>query len=79
MGSVDSVLGAFEREMKAQGLWDSVAVLTVSDFGRTLTSNGPLFVGFAFGLALAHGGVCAVLFSPSTLYEPIYLLYRPWH
>ena len=40
MQNVDAVLGAFEKEMKAQGLWDSVALLTVSDFGRTLTSNG---------------------------------------
>ena len=40
MKQVDAVLGAFETEMKAQGLWDSVAVLTISDFGRTLTSNG---------------------------------------
>ena len=40
MQRVDAVLGAFEKEMKAQGLWDSVSVLTISDFGRTLTSNG---------------------------------------
>ena len=40
MQRVDAALGAFEKEMKAQGLWDSVSVLTISDFGRTLTSNG---------------------------------------
>ena len=40
MQQVDSVLAAFEKEMKAQGLWDSVSLLTISDFGRTLTSNG---------------------------------------
>ena len=26
--------------MKSQKIWDDVVVLTVSDFGRTLTSNG---------------------------------------
>ena len=26
--------------MQSQGLWDSVTVVTLSDFGRTLTSNG---------------------------------------
>lgn len=30
----------FEKEMKAQGIWNQTAILTVSDFGRTLTSNG---------------------------------------
>jgi uncharacterized protein (DUF1501 family) len=37
---VDDALGAFETEMKAQSLWDNVVVVTASDFGRTLTSNG---------------------------------------
>ena len=45
MQRVDAVLGAFEKEMKAQGLWDSVSVLTISDFGRTLTSNGRWWFG----------------------------------
>jgi len=39
-GSVDQVLADFETEMKAQGVWDDVVLLTVSDFGRTLTVNG---------------------------------------
>lgn len=39
-GDVDTSLGKFATEMKAQGIWDDVVVLTVSDFGRTLTSNG---------------------------------------
>lgn len=30
----------FVAEMKAQNMWDSVTVLTASDFGRTLTNNG---------------------------------------
>ena len=40
MTLVDDGLGAFKAEMEKQGLWDSVTLLTVSDFGRTLTSNG---------------------------------------
>jgi len=39
-GRVDSPLGKFQTEMKAQGIWDDVVVVSVSDFGRTLTSNG---------------------------------------
>ena len=37
---VDTALAKFEKEMKAQGLWDSVAVVQASDFGRTLKING---------------------------------------
>jgi uncharacterized protein (DUF1501 family) len=40
MGQVDGALGAFEAEMKVQGMWDNVVVVTASDFGRTMTSNG---------------------------------------
>lgn len=39
-GDIDTGLGNFANEMKAQGVWDDVVVLSVSDFGRTLTSNG---------------------------------------
>ena len=37
---MDAALGSFSRTMKAQKRWEEVAVLVVSDFGRTLTSNG---------------------------------------
>jgi uncharacterized protein (DUF1501 family) len=37
---INDALEAFKAEMVAQGVWDDVVVLTVSDFGRTLTSNG---------------------------------------
>ena len=37
---VDGALEAFTGEMKDLGIWDSVAVVTASDFGRTLTDNG---------------------------------------
>lgn len=40
MSEIDGALEAFEAEMKAQGVWDSVVVVTVSDFGRTLHTNG---------------------------------------
>ena len=37
---VDHALGLFETEMNAQGLWNSVALVEMSEFGRTLRSNG---------------------------------------
>lgn len=39
-GDIDRGVGALRQELKAQQIWDDVVVLTVSDFGRTLTSNG---------------------------------------
>ena len=36
----DLAINEFANEMKAQGIWNSVTVVTVSEFGRTLTSNG---------------------------------------
>ena len=40
MGDLDSSLEVFYEELKEQGLWDNVTIITVSDFARTLTSNG---------------------------------------
>lgn len=37
---LDLSIAAFKREMIHQGIWDNVVVVTASDFGRTLTSNG---------------------------------------
>ena len=37
---INVALEAFSSEMKALGVWDDVAVLTASDFARTLDSNG---------------------------------------
>jgi cullin-associated NEDD8-dissociated protein 1 len=37
---VDEAVALFAAEMKAQGLWDSVAIVQSSEFGRTLSSNG---------------------------------------
>lgn len=36
---VNTSLGSFVREMKAQGRWDDVVVVYVSEFGRTLSPN----------------------------------------
>ena len=40
LADINAGLDSFAREMEAQGVWDDVVFLTVSDFGRTLTSNG---------------------------------------
>ncbi|CAK9084260.1 unnamed protein product [Durusdinium trenchii] len=37
---VDEGLDVFVKEMKAQGVFESVVLVTTSDFGRTMTSNG---------------------------------------
>lgn len=40
LDEVNRCLGAFVDEMKRKGTWENVAIVTLSDFGRTLTSNG---------------------------------------
>jgi uncharacterized protein (DUF1501 family) len=35
----NDALSAFVAEMKSQGIWDSIVIVTGSDFGRTLTAN----------------------------------------
>lgn len=37
---IDGALAQFVAETNHTGVWDDLAVVTVSDFGRTLTSNG---------------------------------------
>jgi len=37
---LDASLEATVAELKAQGMWDSTTIVTISDFGRTMTSNG---------------------------------------
>jgi len=37
---VDNALKSFVEELEAQNVFDSVTLMTASDFGRTLTSNG---------------------------------------
>ena len=37
---IDTALSAFVAEMKAQGRWEDVTVVSTSEFGRTITSNG---------------------------------------
>ena len=38
--AIDTAIQTFTNEMKAAGLWDQVAVQTISEFGRTMTTNG---------------------------------------
>jgi uncharacterized protein (DUF1501 family) len=38
--SVDNAVRRLEEEMKAEGIWDDVVVVSASDFGRKLVSNG---------------------------------------
>lgn len=37
---VDAGIRSFVAEMKSQGRWDDVTIFSVSEFGRTITSNG---------------------------------------
>eukprot|EP00462_Mataza_sp_D1_P003544 CAMPEP_0175118958 /NCGR_PEP_ID=MMETSP0086_2-20121207/19891_1 /TAXON_ID=136419 /ORGANISM="Unknown Unknown, Strain D1" /LENGTH=342 /DNA_ID=CAMNT_0016400157 /DNA_START=16 /DNA_END=1044 /DNA_ORIENTATION=+ len=39
-GNLDEALGNFKKEMVAQGIWDGVTVVVVSEFGRQLKTNG---------------------------------------
>lgn len=39
-GAIDDALEVFVKEMEAQGAWDKVVLVTESEFGRTLDSNG---------------------------------------
>ena len=41
MKILDKSIQSFVAEMRAQGIWDGVTVMTISDFGRTLTSEHP--------------------------------------
>ena len=40
LGEFDQALAAFVTNMKAKGLWSSLAVLIISEFGRTNVENG---------------------------------------
>jgi cullin-associated NEDD8-dissociated protein 1 len=40
MGQIDVSLHSFVEEMKLQGVWSGVTIVTASEFGRTITSNG---------------------------------------
>jgi len=37
---INTGIDTFVKELKRQNLWDNVTLVTVSDFGRTLSSNG---------------------------------------
>ena len=38
--TINPAIRAFVCELKAQGVWDDVALVTLSEFGRTIVSNG---------------------------------------
>ena len=58
LGWLDTALGAFADEMTAQGVWSHTAVLVVSEFGRTMSSNGQgSDHGWAGNAILLGGGV----------------------
>ena len=40
MTDINNALRSFVAEVKTQGKWDDVALFSVSEFGRTITSNG---------------------------------------
>jgi len=40
MLGIDEGLKAFTKELKAQGIWENVTVLVLSEFGRTISTNG---------------------------------------
>jgi uncharacterized protein (DUF1501 family) len=40
LGEMDTGINDFVNELKVQGIFDSVTLVTHSDFGRTLTTNG---------------------------------------
>jgi uncharacterized protein (DUF1501 family) len=39
LDSLNTALRSFMEEMKAQGMWDDVAIVITSEFGRTLSPN----------------------------------------
>ena len=38
--SMDAALATFEKEMKAQGAWEAITLVAISEFARSMTSNG---------------------------------------
>lgn len=57
LAELDAALGAFVREMKAQGNWERVLVFTVSEFGRKVPENGSRGTDHGAGSCLlAMGG-----------------------
>merc|ERR1712226_536369 len=72
--AIDVGLKSFVAEMKAQGVWDDVVVVAMSDFGRKLPSNG-LGTDHAWGgnYFVLGGGVRGGQVIPTTPWEAV------WH
>jgi uncharacterized protein (DUF1501 family) len=59
MAEFDDALGAFVKEMKLQGIWDDVVLMTISDFGRTMKGNAAAGTDHGWGgnSVIAGGGL----------------------
>ncbi len=55
--TVNFAVDKLMTELKAQGVWENVTLVTVSDFGRTMTSNGWVCV-LLFGFTLIEQNRC---------------------
>ena len=40
LSEANAALQCFINDMKLQGIWEDVTIVSASEFGRTLTSNG---------------------------------------
>jgi len=56
MSMIDNSVDDFRKEMVAQGLWDKVTVITLSEFGRTIIGNGRGTTHAWGGNHLIYGG-----------------------
>ena len=61
--TIDTGLKNFVTEMKAQGIWDNVVIMAMSDFGRKLVPNGR-------GTDHAWGGRYPIFRHKSIYYMP---------
>ena len=51
---LNGALEAFTAELRAQGVWDDVTIVAVSEFGRTLTMNSGMW---AYKLTCSHNSI----------------------
>jgi uncharacterized protein (DUF1501 family) len=55
--NLDNALGVFKQDMITQGLWNDVAVVVISEFGRRNFENGSLGTDHGHGnVVIAVGG-----------------------
>ena len=65
LSDLDSAIGAFATEMKRQGKWDRVVIMTYSEFSRKITENGTNGTdhGAAGSMFVLGGGVKSGLYG----------------